>query len=171
MVTLLEGGRIRSGQQQATQQQHCGGSSQVERPLHNATSRWRQAGWSADRGMHQTLKININTSFDLQCRALPTHTHCCLLGRQLESLSRGSPALRASSSPVRLAQPHRLAARPASQTDCIASCISTLTPPQHNSTTMGALLSIPIFTGAGAIGSYLCSGCMVFMGMLTRTVD
>ncbi|KAL1411125.1 Membrane protein tms1 [Vanrija albida] len=29
---------------------------------------------------------------------------------------------------------------------------------------MGALLSIPIFTGAGAIGSYLCSGCMVFMG-------
>ena len=30
---------------------------------------------------------------------------------------------------------------------------------------MGALLSIPLLTGGvGAIGSTLCSGCMVFMG-------
>ena len=29
---------------------------------------------------------------------------------------------------------------------------------------MGALLSIPIISGGGAIASSLCSGCAIFMG-------
>ncbi len=34
---------------------------------------------------------------------------------------------------------------------------------------MGALLSIPLLTGGfGAIGSSLCSGCLLFMGMYSR---